>query len=90
MKYTFNTTFGKVGIGGAILLIITVLIIEPWIVFWFSYLGGIFAKFLIGNYLVAGAATLGINLPIDKIPLIAGCLGWIGSFFKNSNLSAKE
>lgn len=58
--------------------------IIPWLSFWLAYFMGWICKLVIGQQLVAGFALLGITLPIDKIPLLAGTLGWIGSYFKTS------
>ena len=68
---------------GIIGLIIIAIFIAPWLSFWLAYFGGWIAKITIGNYIVKGFALLGITLPLNKIPLIAGVLGWIGGFFKN-------
>lgn len=43
---------------------------------------GWICKLVIGQQLIIGFALLGITLPVDKIPLLAGTLGWIGSYFK--------
>lgn len=69
---------------GAVASIILSIFIASWLLFWISYFNGWVAKLLIGKYLVEGFAYFNINIPIDKIPLIAGCLGWIGGFFKNT------
>ena len=76
---------------GAIFLIILLIFVAPWITFWLCYFAGWIAKILIGNYLVGGFSIFKIDLPLDKIPLLAGTLGWIGSFFKNTiNLGKKD
>ena len=74
-----------------ILGVIALIFILPWIAFWLAYFGGWIAKILIGKQLVNGFALIGITLPIDKIPLLAGTLGWIGGFFKaiNTNTNYK-
>ena len=68
-----------------IILIIITIFICPFISFWIAYFGGWIAKILIGKQLVNGFALIGIILPLDKIPLLAGTLGWIGGFFKTIN-----
>ena len=65
---------------GVITATVILIFAGPWIMFWLAYFGGWVAKILIGKHLVAGFALLGLNIPIDKLPLIAGCLGWIGGF----------
>ena len=90
MDDLFDEIKEKASVGGIILLLIGTIFFLPWVTFWICYFGGWVAKIVIGKYLVAGFAILGIKLPIDNIPLIAGCLGWIGSFFKNSSVSKKE
>lgn len=74
------------GVLAAILGSILILIISPWIIFWIAYFGGWIASGLIGEQLVAGFALFGLDIPINKIPLIAGCLGWIGGYFKTYNV----
>ena len=64
-----------------IVLIAITIFIGPWLLFWLAYFGGWIAKIIIGKWLVAGFALLNIDLPLDKIPLLAGTLGWIGGFF---------
>ena len=68
---------------GLIALIIILIFIAPWVSFWLAYFGGWISKIVIGNYIVKGFALLGITVPLDKIPLLAGVLGWIGGFFKS-------
>ncbi len=76
-------------VGGIAMGILTIFII-PFVLFWLAYLGGWIAKIVIGKYLVEGFAILGFTVPIDKIPLIAGLLGWIGGYFKqNSTYNVK-
>lgn len=89
-KNYYGTTEAEVGgltILGVIALIVIFIFIEPWLFFWLAYFGGWIAKITIGKYLVEGFAILGISVPIGKIPLIAGVLGWIGGFFKNISTS---
>lgn len=64
---------------------VIILLIAPWLSFWCSYFVGWISKMLIGKYIVAGFALVNIDLPLDKIPLLAGCLGWIASFFMRVN-----
>lgn len=73
------------GIGTIIVALIIYVIIAPFLVFWLSYVGGIIAQFVIGKVLVNGLALIGINIGINQIPLLAGTLGWIASFFKGIN-----
>lgn len=82
-NYNFNVG-GGLSVLGIIGLVIGVIFIAPWLSFWLAYFGGWVAKIVIGNYLVKGFALFGITMPIDKIPLAAGILGWIGGFFKNT------
>ena len=61
--------------------LVFLLFITPWITFFLSYFMGWIAKITIGNFLVEGLGLLGLTVPLAKIPLIAGVLGWIASFF---------
>ena len=70
---------------------VLIIFIAPWINFWLAYFGGWIAKITVGKYIVEGFSLIGIALPLNKIPLLAGTLGWIGGFFKNvSNLNSKK
>ena len=75
--------FKVLGIIGAIIL---ALFIEPFLIFWLCYFGGWIAKIVIGKWIIAGLALLNIYIEPNQIPLLAGILGWIGGFFKNSNI----
>lgn len=70
---------------GAIMLIAILIFIVPWASFWLAYFGGWISKIVIGDYLVKGFGLLGLTIPLDKIPLLAGVLGWIGGFFISTN-----
>lgn len=74
----------KIGIAG-IAFVIGTMLLAPFIGFAVAYICGWFAKLVIGEHLVRGLGLLGIIIAKDQIPLLAGCLGWIGGFFKNSN-----
>lgn len=68
-------------------------LISPFIIFWVSYIGGYFVKWFIGNILIQGLALFGITLPLEKIPLACGTLGFIASYFKqtvNTKASTKK
>lgn len=60
---------------GAIALIIATVLVLPFISFWLCYFGGWVAS---------------IWFTKDMIPLCAGTLGWIGSYFKTSNLGKSK
>lgn len=68
---------------GAIVALIIVFIFEPFIVFWCSYFGGWLAKLMVGSHLVEGLKLIHISVELNQIPLLAGVLGWIGTFFRN-------
>lgn len=68
---------------GAIIALIIVFIFEPFIVFWCSYFGGWLAKLMVGSHLVEGLKLIHISVELNQIPLLAGVLGWIGTFFRN-------
>lgn len=73
-----------------ILMLIGLLFVLPWISFWLAYLGGWIAAKVIGAKIVEGLAIFGIMIPVSKIPLLAGTLGWIGTFFKNISTISKS
>ena len=77
---------------GAIAAIIMVIFITPFISFWLCYFGGWIAKITIGAKLVEALNML-FNTTYfipDKLPLMAGALGWIGSYFKSTKEKHKE
>lgn len=82
MKKSFNLSFNFYALVGIFSVFLITLFILPWLGFWLSYFCGWVAKITIGKYLVAGFNYLGFPLVLDKIPLVAGTLGWIGGFFK--------
>lgn len=66
---------------------VTLLFFGPMIGFGLSYVGGWICKVTFGPTLCHGLNTL-FNVTYfapDKIPLIAGALGWVGGFFKSIN-----
>lgn len=70
----------KILIGLGILALF--LIIEPIAVFWMSYFFGWIASFVIGDSLCyALNTTFNAAFTKDMIPLIAGAIGWIASYF---------
>ena len=69
---------------GIVGLVFLALVISPFLTFWLAYFGGWLAQITIGGILVSGLQTLGLSISVNQIPLIAGTLGWIGCFFKNS------
>lgn len=79
-----DNDFGKnfLIIMGAIGTVFFFIFISSWINFWLAYFSGWIAKITIGKYLVSGLQLLGITIPINSIPLLAGALGWISGFFK--------
>lgn len=77
---------------GAIALIIATVLVLPFISFWLCYFGGWVASITIGNILTDGLNTLFQTtwFTKDMIPLCAGALGWIGSYFETSNLGKSK
>lgn len=69
---------------GAVVIVSLALVVSPFISFWLAYFGGWIAKITIGPTL-ASALNILFNttfVTADKIPMMAGALGWIGGFFK--------
>ena len=69
-----------------IIIFIGLLFVMPLVMFGLCYLAGWIASLVIGQWLVEGLAFLNIHIAISNIPLIAGCLGWIGGFFKSTKI----
>ena len=56
-------------------------LIEPFLFFWLGYFVGWIAKITIGKVLIEGLNLVHISIALNQIPLLAGTLSWIGSFF---------
>lgn len=77
---------------GAIVLICVLFLVMPFISFWLAYFGGWIAKLVIGGKLAA-ALNLLFNttyFTAEMLPMMAGALGWIGSFFKSTTTIRKK
>lgn len=75
----------------AIVLSVLLVIIMPFINFWFCYFGGWIASLVIGGPLCNALNTLFNTTRFEPsmLPWIAGALGYVGGFFKNINTSTK-
>ena len=65
--------------------------VAPFICFWLAYFGGWITKLVIGDT-VCSALNILFNVTYftpDKLPMMAGALGFIGGYFKSS-FSAKK
>lgn len=75
---------------GAVLLLILIIIFEPFLLFWLGYFAGWLAKIFIGKYIVAWFGLFGITLSLESIPLFAGVVAWITSFFTSASSLKKK
>lgn len=73
---------------GTLILIIIGIIVMPFISFWLSYFGGWITMKIIGNTLCNALNTCFGTTRFEPwmIPWVAGALGWIGGYFKSSNI----
>ena len=55
--------------------------IEPFLFFWLGYFVGWLSKLMIGTHLITGLQLIHIPIELNQIPLLAGTLAWVGSFF---------
>lgn len=71
---------------GAFVALVILMFISPAFMFLCCYVGGWICKVTIGKVLVVALNTLfnTTYFTVDKIPLMAAALGWIGSYFKQS------
>lgn len=74
----------KSAVVGAIVAVVIIFILEPFLTFWLGYFCGWLAKIFIGSRLVEGLNLLHISIEANQIPLFTGVIAWIGSFFKNT------
>lgn len=82
------------GLGALVALagVIALIIFAPMISFFISYFGGWLCKITFGNILCNGLNTL-FNVAWftpNKLPIMAGALGWIGGFFKSIDFSKNK
>lgn len=73
-----------------IALVIGFIFLAPLLNFIAGWLVGYFIKFMIGTSIVSGLAIVGINLPLEKIPLFFGTLAVIASFFHPRSINTKK
>lgn len=72
------------GCFGVIVAAVLLIIFGPMISFFLAYFGGWICKITFGPTLCTALNTL-FNVTFfspDKLPLMAGALGWIGGYFK--------
>lgn len=71
---------------GVVVGIIVLIIVMPFINFWLAYFGGWLAKLVIGTKLATALNVLfnTTYFTAEMLPMLAGALGWIGSFFKGT------
>ncbi len=71
-------------------LVIGVIFLAPLLNFAAGWLVGHFIKLMIGTSIISGLAIVGINLPLEKIPLFFGTLAVIASFFHFPSITKKK
>lgn len=77
---------------GVIVMAILLVIFAPMLSFFICYFGGWLCKITFGPTLCNALNTL-FNVSFftpEKIPLMAGALGWIGGYFKNSSINTNK
>lgn len=84
--------FEGLGVLVALAGVIALIIFAPMISFFISYFGGWLCKITFGNILCNGLNTLFnvVWFTPDKLPIMAGALGWIGGFFKSIDFSKNK
>lgn len=71
---------------------IALIFFGPLIGFFLSYVGGLICKVTFGSILCNALNTL-FNVAYftpDKLPMMAGALGWIGGFFSSGSAAANR
>ena len=77
----------------AILLIIGCLgliFIVPFLSFIIGLIIGWLIKISFGAMFISGLKLIGLDIPIESIPLLCGVLNVIGSFFRSRNFITKD
>ena len=88
--YNKDQSLSGLGCFGAIIIAIILYFFIPMLSFFFTYIGGWVCKVTFGPTLCYALNTL-FNVTYfepNKLPLMAGALGWIGGYFKSVNLSS--
>lgn len=65
----------------SILITIITVIIFPFVSFGTGYILGWLIQITIGNLIVKGFATIGLNIAVNSLPLFFATISIIGSFF---------
>ncbi len=76
----------------AILIVVGAFFIFPFISFMGGWFLGWLIKITIGGSIVNGLALVGLQIPLESLPLFFGTLAVISSFFKmpNTNLGKSD
>ena len=72
---------------GVIVMAVVLIVFAPMLSFFICYFGGWLCKITFGQTLCHALNTL-FNVSFftpEKIPLMAGALGWIGNYFRDKN-----
>ena len=74
----------------AVLLVLAMFFIAPFLSFGLGWLAGWFIKITIGGFIVKGFDLVGIHIPLESLPLFFAVLNVIAMFFKGISDSAVE
>ena len=75
---------------GLIALIVGLCFLYPLLSFIVGWIVGCIIKVTMGASIISGLAIVGINLPLEKIPLFFGTLAVIASFFHSPEINKKK
>lgn len=73
-----------------ILIIIGAFVIWPFLCFILGWFTGWLIQITIGTSIVSGLALVGINIPLNQLPLFFGTLAIIASFFKKNHINSSD
>ena len=65
----------------SIIIFIIVFLTVPFLKFLGGYITGFIIKVTIGSSITAGLALIGLNIPLDSLPLFFATINVIASFF---------
>ena len=74
----------------AAVILIIAFFISPFLHFLGGWIAGWLIKVTIGGFIINGLAIVGLQIPIESLPLFFGTLAVVASFFKTYNANVSK